>query len=353
MASDLLLTFCGDVCLQGIQQDTFSIAPEILDDFRTSDLTIGNLESPITTATEPIPYQAIHIKSPPHPGGLVGLCDVFSLANNHIMDYRVRGLTDTMQFLTTSGKQYFGAGLSREEALRPLTLTAKGHRLAFLAFSKWHRAGRRSPGAAPDDIGRVVRTVRQLHRDGYFVIVFPHWNYEYVDLPSPSSRRAARRLINAGADLVVGAHPHVTQPWERYRGKLICYSLGNFVFSEDLLNPPVQTASTVHQSLVLRVGVDRRGDYWHDVRHVRTDSHSISLPTEKAEAEAVHRLERLSGDLANDRRYTDAFYRQAAKVAREFGARMGQEIKKQGPMYILSRLHRIRFEDLRIRLYRT
>lgn len=352
MSADVTVSFFGDVCLQGIAQRRFGFDPQVLQWMRGATLRVCNLESPITERSDPIPYQAILIKSAPDPRGLIRCFDVFSLANNHIYDYGGAGLHDTIGFLAAAKKHHFGAGPNRQEAARPLILTVNGRSLAFLSFSRWHRAGRRTAGAAPDDAAVTTRQVRRLHQAGHFVIVFPHWNYEYVGLPSPRNRRLAFRLIDAGADLVVGAHPHVLQPCETYKGKLICHSLGNFIFHHELLSPPDPTDLTPHYSAILNIAIPPKGLYTHEFLPIYSDSGGVRTLVEQETATVGERLARLERQLSDRDEYARAFYREAASVIRSFSSRFGEQIRRQGPMYLLSRLHRLRLEDLRIRLHR-
>ena len=195
------INFFGDVCLDGIDTDSFVIDPQIVALAALADCNVANLESPLTLSADGLPYQASLIKAEPKPSGIFDLFDVFSLANNHIMDYQDRGLWDTIAFLERLGKAHFGAGANRDQSLTPYIFERDGRGVAFLGFTRWHRATKRAAGATPDRIGSLTNLVRRLSRQGYFVVVYPHWNYEYVDHPAPSNRRIAKRLIDAGADL--------------------------------------------------------------------------------------------------------------------------------------------------------
>ena len=110
------LNFFGDVCLDGIDTESFSIDQRILDLAASADCNVANLESPLTRSSDGLPYQAHLIKAEPKPSEILKLIEIFSLANNHIMDYQASGLWDTIAFLQQLGKAYFGAGASPDHS---------------------------------------------------------------------------------------------------------------------------------------------------------------------------------------------------------------------------------------------
>ena len=165
-------------------------------------------------------------------------------ANNHSGDWGREGFADTLTLLEQNAIPYFGGGANRAAALRPLVLEAHGRRVALLAYNQPHprsfEATRRHPGSAwLEDkyvLAGIAEARERLHAD--FVVLFLHWGTESESEPDPLQKQQARRFIDAGADAIVGAHPHVIQPVEWYRGKPILYSLGNFVFDYFPDDPP-------------------------------------------------------------------------------------------------------------------
>jgi poly-gamma-glutamate synthesis protein (capsule biosynthesis protein) len=129
-----------------------------------------------------------------------------------------------------------GVGATLTEARQPSWVTVRGRTFAFLGYSLAHStavfAGRDRPGVAPIVESWIRRDVVAARRRADVVVVSMHWGMEYVDHPPPSIRRMAHRIIDAGADVILGHHPHVPQGLEMYRGKLIAYSLGNLVFDQ-------------------------------------------------------------------------------------------------------------------------
>jgi hypothetical protein len=343
------INFFGDVCLDGIDAHNFAIDPAIAARASTVDCNVANLESPLTSVRTGLPYQAHLIKADPKPSRILDLFDVFSLANNHVMDYGEAGLEETLQFLRSIGKGCFGAGHNREASLVPYRCMRGGQQVAFLGFSRWHRATRRVAGAAPDQTRELTRRVQKLSQEGCFVVVYPHWNYEYVDHPAPSNRRIARWLIDAGADLIVGSHPHITHGYEEYKGKWIFHSLGNFVFEPAQLSLADKGDPRINEALILTIDVRSDRSYDCEVVPVHTDGGGVRVRHGDERAAAMQRLEQLSDILRQHDLCSRYFYQEAARPTERMSKHMGDMVRQRGVMYILSRLHRIRLEDLKIK----
>ncbi len=164
--------------------------------------------------------------------------DVVSLGNNHAKDFGPDVFGQTRQLLADAGIVSIGGGANVEEAFAPASLDVKGVKVAIFAATTilpgGFAAGRERPGvaSADDDAGkdRLVAAVRAAKAFHPVVIVFLHWGIERDVCPSPEQTTLADRLVEAGATVVVGAHPHVLQPVVARPGSLVAYSLGNFVF---------------------------------------------------------------------------------------------------------------------------
>jgi poly-gamma-glutamate capsule biosynthesis protein CapA/YwtB (metallophosphatase superfamily) len=224
------ITITGDISFNKINQ--FQYGSKILELFESSDLVIGNLEAPLTERTEKIKFKSYYLKAAPaHIENLLHF-DAFSIANNHVLDYQVEGLVDTLELLDAKGIKHFGAGLSRQQAYEPYTTECNGVKIAVFGATQYFRVNPfRKIGTADMFSYRLLTQIKQHKKEGYFVIVMPHWGYEHVAYPSPRERRLAHRFIDVGADVVIGSHPHEMQGREQYKGKFIFYSLGNFIFS--------------------------------------------------------------------------------------------------------------------------
>jgi poly-gamma-glutamate synthesis protein (capsule biosynthesis protein) len=164
-----------------------------------------------------------------------------SLANNHTLNFGETGLKDTFNYLIQAGIKYVGAGNNEQEAYAPVYLEEKGIRFAFLAYDDAfftpasYEAGGNRAGAAFMRPDKMAAAVKEADKKADFVIVSLHAGVEYVAEPNEAQVNFAHAAIEAGADLVLGHHPHVVQTMERYKGKYIFYSLGNFVFDQPQL----------------------------------------------------------------------------------------------------------------------
>jgi poly-gamma-glutamate synthesis protein (capsule biosynthesis protein) len=206
---------------------------------RGDDLTIGNLECAVATCGTPAAKQFTFRASPALlPGLRRGGVDAVSLANNHALDYGRAALLETLDHLRRVGIQAAGAGPDMDHASRPAFLCAGRQTVALIAASRvlptaeWG-AGEDRPGIAGAYApSRLLHEIRAARPAADVVVAYLHWGREHAPLPQATQRALARQCIEAGADLVIGAHPHVLQGFEYYRGKLVAYSLGNFVFTD-------------------------------------------------------------------------------------------------------------------------
>jgi len=208
------------------------------DFIRSADIAFGNLETPITSGPEVLPFEMSFRADPEAAAALqeAGF-DVLSLANNHTPNFGEKGLEDTVSYLDEVGIVHAGAGTDFE-ANQAGFIDAKGVRFAFLAYNDddvvpaSYEAGDDRLGTAFMHIERMERAVQEARTLADIVIVSMHAGDEYEPFPNDSQVAFAHAAIDAGAELVLGHHPHVVQTMEVYKGKRIFYSLGNFVFDQ-------------------------------------------------------------------------------------------------------------------------
>ncbi|MFM1655124.1 CapA family protein [Brevibacillus sp. B_LB10_24] len=239
------LTFVGDVIFSGhvermLKENGYDYPyTHVSSLLGQDDYTVANLETPVTKRGVPAQDKDFVYKSPPEaiPALKAAGVDLVNLANNHSMDQGVEGLLDTFAVLQENEIEYVGAGADIDRAYAPVYVERGGIKLAFLGFSRivpevsWY-AGKNKPGvAATYDPARAVQAIRGAKEQADLVIVIAHWGKERVDFPVDYQKELARAYIDAGADLIVGGHPHVLQGFESYKNKWIAYSLGNFIFT--------------------------------------------------------------------------------------------------------------------------
>lgn len=219
----------------------FANVKEIL---QKADFCFGNLETPITSGRE-IQDDEMVFRSDPGTEKILADMNfkILSLANNHTMNFGEKGITDTLNYLKMSGIEYAGAGKDISEAFEPKIVESKGIKIAFLAFNdsdvvpKSYYATDKKAGTAPMDKTKMSEAVSSAKGEADIAVVSMHSGKEYVNDPNGSQKEFAQAAIDAGADLVIGHHPHVVQTMEKYKGKYIFYSIGNFIFDQPWSEP--------------------------------------------------------------------------------------------------------------------
>lgn len=243
----------------------------VSDRLRSADLRFANLEFSLTNGGTQA-HKDYTFRAPPSEVDCLTSAgvNVIGLANNHVLDFGPQGLLDTLAALNGAGIAHTGAGADTETAHAPVIVPVNGLRVAWLAYANVPddsitgfkaislQAGPNSPGVAwgtPDVIARDVANAKQ-HAD--LVVVALHSGFEYTPQPNSVQTQLAHAAIDAGAALVLGAHPHVLQGLEFYHGGLIAYSLGNFVFDLDEADLAQYGLPSV-LSIILRVRLDASG----------------------------------------------------------------------------------------------
>lgn len=239
----VVLMFAGDVTLSdNVERYTGSDSTYVFRRWkpgRECDLFMVNLEHPVTTSEDRVEKKFNFKLSP---SGLATLKEggvtLVNCANNHVFDYGLQGIEETMRNLDSAGITRVGIGKTLREARTPVIRELKGRRIGFLAYygSGEYAATAVRPGFAPRITRYILDDVRNLKKRVDYVVVNFHWGTERAPEPDDWQVRLAHRVIDAGADLIVGHHPHVLQGVEHYKGKFIAYSLGNFVFGGNTLH---------------------------------------------------------------------------------------------------------------------
>jgi poly-gamma-glutamate synthesis protein (capsule biosynthesis protein) len=209
----------------------------IIDELRKSDILFGNLECPLSNRGSPLKNKCCLYSQPETLKSLKSAgFNMVSLANNHIFDYGYESFEDTISLLKENNISWFGAGKKLEEARTPVILSINNISIGFLGYS-WDFIGSINAtenkfGTAPLSEKLILNDVKKLKEKVDVVIVSLHWCYEREKYPLPSQRKLAHKIIDAGANLILGHHPHVLQGIEEYNGGVIVYSLGNFIFPD-------------------------------------------------------------------------------------------------------------------------
>jgi poly-gamma-glutamate capsule biosynthesis protein CapA/YwtB (metallophosphatase superfamily) len=240
-AQKVTLVAVGDICLaKGVEQRMrekgsgypFAAMKSIL---KQADVVFGNLECCLATTGKAVPKKYNFRGHPENAGALKDAgFTVVSLANNHSLDFGKDALAETLAHVRSTGVMSVGAGMTIQSAHGLRIVTVRGLRIGFLAylglFPPVVPLTANSPAVAMAEVESVRRDVRAARAKVDVLIVSMHAGKEYTFTHSARQAEIAHTAIDAGADMVIGHHPHVVQDCETYRGKPIYYSLGNFVF---------------------------------------------------------------------------------------------------------------------------
>lgn len=223
-----LLVF-GDVMLDRyirryiIASTTASLFEYVQDDINKADAVLVNLEGPITDYASVVSKDNLQFTFAPHIAydlANIGI-DIVSLANNHTNNFGKKGLQQTRSYLDEAGIMYFGDPAN--DSTRLVTRYTVGNtNISFVGYHQFENP----------DMEKIFQTIRREKADGRFVVFFPHWGIEYDKEASNNQKLKAEGVLDAGADIVIGAHPHVIQNANMVKNKPVFYSLGNFIFDQ-------------------------------------------------------------------------------------------------------------------------
>jgi len=263
-ADEIVINAVGDIMLAGPWTRTLERAGysfpfrAVAAELARADINLANLESPLARCGTEFCSKKFRFRgSPAVAPALRGAgFNIVTLANNHSMDFGWPALDETRRHLRDAGIAWVGAGANLDEARAVQLLNVKGKRIAFLGYSLTQPveffAGRARPGTAPGYANLVTADVANARRQADYVIVSFHWGREATGMPQTYQRDTAHKAIEAGADVIIGHHPHVLQGVERYKRGIIFYSLGNFAFASR------STTADVSAMVRLHLGDSRR-----------------------------------------------------------------------------------------------
>jgi poly-gamma-glutamate capsule biosynthesis protein CapA/YwtB (metallophosphatase superfamily) len=246
----IILGFAGDVNLDENSKPsahydkchkdiTACISKDLLTEMKNADIMMLNNEFSYSIRGIKTPNKSYTFRANPDRAEILNQMnvDIVSLANNHTLDYGQDALMDTFDTLDNAGIDYVGAGKNLDRAKAPIYYTIDDKKIAFLAASKvifstdWYATDNRPGMIGTYSTALLIQCIKKVKAKSDYVIVYVHWGVERNDTPEKYQRNYAKQYIDAGADAVIGAHPHVLQGLEYYNGKPIAYSLGNYWFN--------------------------------------------------------------------------------------------------------------------------
>ncbi|MDF2538107.1 MAG: hypothetical protein K0S76_1128 [Herbinix sp.] len=215
------------------------LSKDLVEEMKAVDIMMLNNEFAYSTRGTKLPDKSYTFRANPkrvdilHEMGV----DIVSLANNHALDYGQDALLDTFTTLDEAGIEYVGAGENLDRAKAPIYYTLGDTKIAYVAASRviyamdWYATDTRPGMIGTYDPTLLIESIREASANSDYVAVFVHWGVEKNNYPEDYQRKFAKQYIDAGADIVIGCHPHVMQGIEIYKGKPIAYSLGNYWFN--------------------------------------------------------------------------------------------------------------------------
>ena len=262
------MLFAGDVYLPETHQTQYLqdgvhgiVESDLRETLVEADLFVINQEFPFGTTGQPMEDKQFTFRlDPKYVTAELDLgVDLVTLANNHVLDFGKEPLAETLEVLNQAGIAYVGAGANLKEASECKTFTFGETTIGFLGASRvipvggWN-AGENSPGLLTTyDPANLIKEIKKAKESCDFVVVYVHWGIERNTMPEDYQRNLGKMYIDAGADVVIGSHPHVLQGIEYYEGKPIVYSLGNFIFNARTYDTMVAELTILEETCTLRL----------------------------------------------------------------------------------------------------
>ncbi len=257
-AEELVITAVGDIMLAGkwaqlLKQKGYEYPfQNVRKTVAAGDINLANLESPLAESGQEYSAKTFRFRADPQVAKAIRAAgfNLVTLANNHSMDFGAAALTETLHHLNSNGIAWIGAGENLSEARKMALYTIKGKKIAFLGYSLTQPieffAGTDRPGTAPGYEKLVTADIASARSQADYVVVSFHWGKEACSTVQSYQRTAAHKAIEAGADVIIGHHPHVLQGIERYKNGIIFYSLGNFTFASKSTIADVSAMIRIH-----------------------------------------------------------------------------------------------------------
>jgi len=298
----VVLSFTGDILLsRGVgekvsEEGTDYPYIEVAELLNSDDMTIGNLECPITVEGDAVyKYKEIIFKANPENSKSLRKAgyDMLNLANNHTMDYGSVGLEETIKNLESSSISFVGGGNNYEQARKLKVEELNGSTFGFLGYSVFPPEGyihvAEKPTVSHYDNRLIKSEIEEAKKECDYLVVSMHWGNEYDKYPSEQQKKVAKQIIDAGADVIIGHHPHVLQSIEKYKGKYIFYSLGNFIFDRQIQNGTDET-------VILQLHYSEKSDVRWEVIPVIINDCQPRLALKDEAQEVVGDLARISSE---------------------------------------------------------
>jgi hypothetical protein len=300
------ILIAGDLCTDGrieekiLSNPNWNCFQNISDVLSSKDLSIVNLECPLTTSIKKIIKSGPSIKADPKTISILtsGYFDVVTLANNHILDFGKNGLEETINICTQNSIKHVGVGKDLKEASKPLFIKIKNKKIGIvnIAENEFSVATVNSSGVNPLNPIQNFYQIQAAKNNADIVLVIVHGGNEYYELPSPRFKETLRFFADAGATAVIAHHTHISSGYETYNNVPIFYGLGNFLFDK------INKSDAWHEGYIVKLKFD-------DILHLAYEiipytqclnSLSLEMMEKKEKRNFLQHLNKLSGIIKND-----------------------------------------------------
>lgn len=298
------IIFTGDVMLSNYVLQNYEksgiegvLGSTLLNELQQADITVINEEFPFGTTGTPAEDKQFTFRVNPSYIEILKQMgvDAVTLANNHILDYGTQPLSETVQTLDDAAILYAGAGDSLERAKELQIIEVNGKRYGMLAASRvipvasWN-VQNQAPGVfCTYDPTLLLEEIKKARSQCDYLAVYVHWGIERNAMPEDYQKNMAKQYITAGADAVIGSHPHVLQGIEYYEGKPIFYSLGNFVFNQ-----------SIERTMAVRFEISAQAEVQIQLLPAEAQNACTKLQENSAAQETYRYLESISSGIAID-----------------------------------------------------
>lgn len=303
---EVTLLFAGDLLLSGAilrqyaknDNEITGLTEEgLLNTMNSADIFMVNHEFPFSDRGEPMENKEYTFRAPLDKTNILGELgiDIVSLANNHTLDYGTDALMDTFTALDDAGVAYVGAGENLDRARALEIIEVGGKKIGFLAASRvipvtnWNATDTKPGMLTTYDPTRLLTEIEAAEDKCDFLVVYVHWGLEYKEIPEDYQVTMAKQYIDAGADAVIGSHPHVVQGVSYYKDKIIAYSLGNFIFG-----------NTIKQGMMLELTLDTDGEVKAELIPYYSPGFQLKEMSEEAEQEFFKYITEISFNASVD-----------------------------------------------------
>lgn len=301
-------TMLGRIVNEKLKNNDYrSIWGNLLQDLRKNDLNLVNLETTFTKNSKAVP-KVFNFKSDPKNVAALIEANIHavSIANNHILDFGVEGLKETITTLDNASIAHVGAGKNAQQAAKPAVIEKNGIRIGIIGYTDYDHdwaAGPNKPGVnylRIGDIERVKEDISKIRNDVDFIIATLHWGPNMRQRPPKQFQEFAHQMINAGIDIIHGHSAHIFQGIEWYHKKLILYDTGDFV-DDYRIDPELRN----DQSFLFNVILSKDGIKDLKLIPLLIGDLQVNKATGKEREEIIEKIKKLSKELGTTLKASD------------------------------------------------